>query len=208
MGKTVSENPEEEVAQKLLKSMLNKITPQNFEKITAQIIDKINERKKAVTLQGFIDQIFDKALTETNFAELYADLVHKLNPALPELEDEEGNPVQFRRTLLNKCQDEFEHGATAMKAVAEREKRKQIGDIKVGKYLLLISPVLFILLHTAYICFIQFCRMRSSRSIPKSRRASLRTSSASNVMLRPKPNAGTKKLPMQKSRLANECWEI
>lgn len=124
MGKTVTEDPEEEKAQKALKSMLNKITPQNFPKITAQIIDKINERKKAITLQGFIDQIFDKALTETTFAELYADLVSKLNPALPALDDEEGKPVQFRRTLLNKCQDEFERGAQAMKAVAEREKRQ------------------------------------------------------------------------------------
>lgn len=29
---------------------------------------------------------------------------HSLNPALPHLKDEEGNDVQFRRTLLNKCQ--------------------------------------------------------------------------------------------------------
>jgi CTP:molybdopterin cytidylyltransferase MocA len=46
-----------------------------------------------------------------------------LNPALPSLEDEDGNPVQFRRTLLNKCQEEFERGVVAMKAVADREKR-------------------------------------------------------------------------------------
>jgi hypothetical protein len=41
------------------------------------------------------------------------------------LDDEEGRPVQFRRTLLNKCQEEFESGANAMKAVAEREKREK-----------------------------------------------------------------------------------
>lgn len=29
---------------------------------------------------------------------------HSLNPALPHLKDDEGNDVQFRRTLLNKCQ--------------------------------------------------------------------------------------------------------
>lgn len=28
----------------------------------------------------------------------------RLNPALPALKDDEGNDVQFRRTLLNKCQ--------------------------------------------------------------------------------------------------------
>lgn len=44
---------------------------------------------------------------------------------MPSLEDEEGNPVQFRRTLLNKCQEEFETGSLAMQAVAEREKREQ-----------------------------------------------------------------------------------
>jgi translation initiation factor 4G len=105
MGGTVTDDPEEEKAQKSLKSMLNKITPQNFEKITeqarsiaslcmhwgiglrvllvskvrgaSQIIAKITERKKAQTLSGFIDQIFDKALAETTFAELYADLVAK-----------------------------------------------------------------------------------------------------------------------------------
>ena len=124
IGHVITEDPEEEKAQKSLKSMLNKITPQNFEKITKQIIDKINERKKAKTLSGFIGQIFDKALTETTFSELYARLVASLNPALPELEDDDGSPVQFRRTLLNKCQEEFETGAVAMKAVAERERRE------------------------------------------------------------------------------------
>ena len=35
--------------------------------------------------------------------------------------------MQFRRTLLNKCQEEFEAGQAAMKAVNEREKHKK-GD--------------------------------------------------------------------------------
>ena len=56
-----------------------------------------------------------------------------LNPALPSLEDEDGNPVQFRRTLLNKCQEEFERGVVAMKAVADREKRA-LTDTEVRYY--------------------------------------------------------------------------
>ena len=132
MGATRTDDPAEEQAQKRLKSLLNKITKDNFAKITGQvssparvlagrerprgrvrpavagwrccrlclarrrwpatrlplachrppthtptpqIIDVINERKLAKTLSGFINQIFDKALTETHFAELYADLV-------------------------------------------------------------------------------------------------------------------------------------
>lgn len=49
----------------------------------------------------------------------------RLNPLLPELKDEEDNLVQFRRQLLNKCQEEFEAGAMAMKAVTEREKQNK-----------------------------------------------------------------------------------
>ncbi|KAI3424276.1 hypothetical protein D9Q98_009630 [Chlorella vulgaris] len=134
VGATLTDDPAEEAAQKQLKSLLNKITKDNFAKITAQMIDVINERKLAQTLSGFINQIFDKALTETHFAELYADLVAALSPALPLLKDEEGNDVQFRRTLLNKCQVEFEAGVTAMKAVSEREKlRKETGAAEDGQ---------------------------------------------------------------------------
>ena len=124
IGKVITEDPEEERAQKALKALLNKITPENFEKIIEQIVAKFNERKKAQTLYGFIDQIFDKALIETTFSELYANLVSELNRRLPPLEEEDGTSAQFRRTLLNKCQIEFEHGVLAMKAVAEREKRE------------------------------------------------------------------------------------
>lgn len=49
----------------------------------------------------------------------------RLNPALPDLHDDDGNPVNFRRALLNKCQEEFDYGVNAMKAVAAREKRQQ-----------------------------------------------------------------------------------
>lgn len=51
----------------------------------------------------------------------------RLNPALPDLTDEEGKPVNFRRALLNKCQEEFDYGVNAMKAVAERERREEEG---------------------------------------------------------------------------------
>ena len=51
---------------------------------------------------------------------------------------EEGKPkrkLNFRRLLLNKCQEEFEKGDAAMNAVAEREAKKAQGgeaEDKVG----------------------------------------------------------------------------
>lgn len=55
-------------------------------------------------------QIFDKALVETTFTELYAMLCAKLNANLPEFDDpesEEAKKITFRRVLLNKCQVPF-----------------------------------------------------------------------------------------------------
>ncbi len=90
-------------------------------------------------------QIFDKALFEPHFSELYSQLCHTLQKRLPEFDDpteqpldEEGGEVKrrklnFRRLLLNKCQEEFEKGDAAMQAVAEREaKAKERGSVVRG----------------------------------------------------------------------------
>lgn len=69
--------------------------------------------------------MFDKALSETVFCELYATLCQDLNGKLPEFDPEPGQEdqkkVNFRRSLLNKCQVEFEQGAAAIQAVKARE---------------------------------------------------------------------------------------
>jgi translation initiation factor 4G len=74
-------------------------------------------------------QVFDKALSEPSFSEIYATLCYDLNHSLPTFtgEDEEGGTqeITFRRLLLNKCQEEFEEGDVAMKAVEAREKAEQ-----------------------------------------------------------------------------------
>ena len=41
--------------------------------------------------------------------------------------------MNFRRALLNKCQEEFDYGVNAMKAVAEREKRAQTEKVSIIK---------------------------------------------------------------------------
>ncbi|XP_020577522.1 eukaryotic translation initiation factor 4G-like [Phalaenopsis equestris] len=98
---------EEEQKQRQLKAILNKLTPQNFEKLFGKVkevnIDNI------VTLNGVISQIFDKALMEPTFCEMYADFCFHLASDLPEI-FEDNEKVTFRRLLLNKCQEEFERG--------------------------------------------------------------------------------------------------
>jgi translation initiation factor 4G len=119
---------EEEKKQRSFKGILNKLTPENFDKLLDKILEEgIHE---AQTLMGLIGQLFDKALTEPTFAELYATMCAALSdrflsegvefkdPASPDPE----NPVviTFKRVLLSKCQEEFEKGDTAIKA-AEKE---------------------------------------------------------------------------------------
>ena len=60
-----------------------------------------------------IDKIFDKALTEAHYGALYAKLCQKLSIQLPEVQPWIAADLKsniFRRTLLKKCQEEFEQG--------------------------------------------------------------------------------------------------
>ncbi|CAH2063427.1 unnamed protein product [Thlaspi arvense] len=98
---------EEQAKQRQLKGILNKLTPQNFEKLFEQV--KSVNIDNAVTLTGVISQIFDKALMEPTFCEMYADFCVHLSGALPDF-NENGEKITFKRLLLNKCQEEFERG--------------------------------------------------------------------------------------------------
>ena len=75
--------------------------------------------------------MFDKALTEPTFGELYAELCSLMNaegflPTFMDPDDEtRQRELTFRRILLNKCQEEFEAGLAAIHAVAKREKEAQ-----------------------------------------------------------------------------------
>uniref|UniRef100_A0A803M4K4 Eukaryotic translation initiation factor 4G n=1 Tax=Chenopodium quinoa TaxID=63459 RepID=A0A803M4K4_CHEQI len=98
---------EEQAKQRRLKAILNKLTPQNFEKLFEQVKEvKIDN---VVTLTGVISQIFDKALTEPTFCEMYANFCSHLASELPDLSVDD-EKITFKRLLLNKCQEEFERG--------------------------------------------------------------------------------------------------
>ncbi|XP_073127385.1 eukaryotic translation initiation factor 4G-like isoform X2 [Henckelia pumila] len=98
---------EEEAKQRQLKSILNKLTPQNFEKLFEQV--KQVNIDNFVTLSGVISQIFDKALMEPTFCEMYANFCFHLAADLPNLKVE-NETITFKTLLLNKCQEEFERG--------------------------------------------------------------------------------------------------
>jgi len=97
----------EEVKQRQLKAILNKLTPQNFDKLFEQV--KEVNIDNAITLIGVISQIFEKALMEPTFCEMYANFCLHLASELPDF-SEHNEKITFKRLLLNKCQEEFERG--------------------------------------------------------------------------------------------------
>ncbi|XP_062187059.1 eukaryotic translation initiation factor 4G-like [Phragmites australis] len=118
---------EEEAKQRQLKGILNKLTPQNFEKLFEQV-KEVNIDNVA-TLTGVISQIFDKALMEPTFCEMYANFCVHLASALPDF-SEDNEKITFKRLLLNKCQEEFERGE---REEAEADKTEEDGEIKQTK---------------------------------------------------------------------------
>ncbi|KAI4354639.1 hypothetical protein L6164_003486 [Bauhinia variegata] len=116
---------EEEAKQRQLKAILNKLTPQNFEILFEQV--KAVNIDNAVTLTGVISQIFEKALMEPTFCEMYANFCLHLASELPDF-SEDNEKITFKRLLLNKCQEEFERGER------EQEEANKVdeGEVKLS----------------------------------------------------------------------------
>uniref|UniRef100_A0A5B6Z427 Eukaryotic translation initiation factor 4G n=1 Tax=Davidia involucrata TaxID=16924 RepID=A0A5B6Z427_DAVIN len=117
----------EEAKQRQLKAILNKLTPQNFDRLFEQV--KEVNIDNAVTLTGVIAQIFDKALIEPTFCELYANFCCHLAGELPDFV-EDNEKITFKRLLLNKCQEEFERGEREQ---AEADRVEGDGEVKQSK---------------------------------------------------------------------------
>ena len=112
-----------DMVQRKVKSNLNKMTPQNFPKISEQILLIAGQSKDETdgrTLRQVIQLTFEKATDEAHWAQMYAEFCKRMLESMsPEIKDENildkaGNVVVggalFRKYLLNRCQTEFERG--------------------------------------------------------------------------------------------------
>ncbi|KAI2630829.1 hypothetical protein GGR54DRAFT_635437 [Hypoxylon sp. NC1633] len=111
------------MVQRKVKAALNKMTPENFEKISDQILQIAAQSKDETdgrTLRQVIQLTFEKATDEAHWASMYAKFCKKMLETMsPEIRDENikdktGQVVNggalFRKYLLNRCQEEFERG--------------------------------------------------------------------------------------------------
>ncbi|KAJ4873066.1 Eukaryotic translation initiation factor isoform 4G-2 [Raphanus sativus] len=99
---------------KTVKGILNKMTPEKYDLLKGQLID--SGITSADILKGVIELIFEKAVLEPTFCQMYALLCFDINGKLPSFPSEEagGKEITFKRLLLNNCQEQFE-GADKLK---------------------------------------------------------------------------------------------
>ncbi|XP_063597936.1 eukaryotic translation initiation factor 4 gamma 3-like [Penaeus indicus] len=106
-------NVEDEAAKtaelvKKVRAILNKLTPEKFGKLSAQVtelpIDNA-EKQKAV-----IDIIFEKAIDEQTYSATYAQLCDVLSrmPVQEDASNGDASEVAFKRLMVRKCQTEFQ----------------------------------------------------------------------------------------------------
>lgn len=91
-----------------VRGLLNKITPEKFEKLCDDILNVGLE--SPTILKGVILLIFEKALDEPKYTSMYAQLCKRLAENGPNFEPSD-KPCTFKKLLLNKCRDEFENRA-------------------------------------------------------------------------------------------------
>ena len=126
-----------------VRDVLNKLTPEKFDKLVNQMLDiGIDSPER---LHTCIAQVFEKAVAEPHFVELYAELCAALSKRLPEFASsgaDGGKPITFRRVLLNTCQEEFEGTNEAREKLSslseedrpraeETVKRRTLGNIRL-----------------------------------------------------------------------------
>eukprot|EP00803_Ostreobium_quekettii_P011328 evm.model.scf_2371.1 EVM.evm.TU.scf_2371.1 scf_2371:1164-13593(+) len=123
---------EEAKTVRTIKGILNKLTPDNFERLQSQLVALV---ATAEILRQTISLVFEMAVNQPTFCALYAQLGEKLAAQLSDFPPAEGEdkPMTFRRILLNTCQDEFEGTSEfreRLAAASESEREAQERALK------------------------------------------------------------------------------
>eukprot|EP00929_Paragymnodinium_shiwhaense_P119685 TRINITY_DN91579_c0_g1_i1.p1 TRINITY_DN91579_c0_g1~~TRINITY_DN91579_c0_g1_i1.p1 ORF type:complete len:578 (-),score=143.94 TRINITY_DN91579_c0_g1_i1:102-1835(-) len=149
---------EAEKTERQIKSVLNKMTRDTFDKLYVQLVDCCVKSEAGEEVVEIVARtVFSKATVQHSFVEMYADVCSKLSEDLQAA----GNEVNFRRVLLDQCQQSFNQHLEmpALEPGLDREteyehivryKTKMLGNVKLIGQLLhrkMLSPK--ILFHVA-----------------------------------------------------------
>jgi len=136
----------------IVRSNLNKLTPENFDVLLPKFLE-ISVASLA-TLNSIADILFDKAVFESVFCELYVSLLVKINAGLPSFPDESaaclwedqgsvGN-VNLVRLICRRCFSSFKDGASLPPVDPEllddevrEERARKLRRKELGAYVLI-----------------------------------------------------------------------
>ncbi|KKA27142.1 hypothetical protein TD95_000406, partial [Thielaviopsis punctulata] len=137
------------MVQRKVKAALNKMTPENFERISEQIMAIASQSKDETdgrTLRQVIQLTFEKATDEAHWASMYAKFCKRmLDNTSNEIKDDSirdknGAVVTggtlFRKYLLTRCQKEFERG-WKVNLPKTKEGEQVAGDSAAGEAVLM-----------------------------------------------------------------------
>lgn len=110
-----------------VKGILNKLTPEKFERLQGQLIPLITSFE---VLEGTIRQVFENAVAQPTFVAMYADLCKVLDESLPEFQGANGELLTFKKLLANTCQEEYEATDVARKTAASAPSGEEREDLE------------------------------------------------------------------------------
>lgn len=127
---------------KTAQGYLNKMTNQTFVKLSEKYLEiaqtKLDGKELTGLIKLLIDQIFEQALLQPSFCNLYASLCVKLDSSIK----------SFKKELLGKCQEEFQKDNQVYDSeeLEFKAKKRTLGNIKfiseLFKNKMLVNPVI------------------------------------------------------------------
>ncbi|KAK6590915.1 asparagine-rich protein [Cryptosporidium xiaoi] len=120
-----------ETVRRTVKSLLNKITVEKFPVIAEKLAVCIDNISNVDELEELVRQVLDKAITEPDFSEMYADLCQILKWRSPILIKENSVTMGFGKALLLKCEHEFKNLPRNMTPTDEEREAYDSEEIEI-----------------------------------------------------------------------------
>ncbi|OEU10647.1 ARM repeat-containing protein [Fragilariopsis cylindrus CCMP1102] len=89
----------------MVKSILNKMTKEKFDRLSQQIIDIPVKSYQILTMM--IANVYEKAIDEPYLGDMYGNLCVRMSQHVQKCTSDANKQNSFKRSLLNKCEDEF-----------------------------------------------------------------------------------------------------
>ncbi|SCO72566.1 polyadenylate-binding protein-interacting protein 1, putative [Plasmodium vivax] len=152
-----------------LRGILNKLTFEKFDLLYEQII--LVGITKLEEIIGLMKLVFEKAVTQHHFVQMYVQLCKKLNVHFQNMKLEDDTTVQFKKILINQCQDSFENNLKPIEYPSnltneeERFEFEQMHKNKVRGNMLFVGELVksgIISIPIVFVCIKQLLEKRES----------------------------------------------